>query len=296
MAHPPLEARRSGLAAKGGEARDHLDEATRAAFEPDAKIAVLATVGPQGLPHITLITTLMARDAHHLVWGQFCEGQSKAHVRTHPQVAFAVVNADKQLWWGRARWLEAARNDAWVQAYNQRPIYRYNAYMGVHTAHHMALVDVTGPQPLPLPAMLAGHAAAAVLQLAARPRGPHAVLKPWALRHLRHPATLKFLAWVGADGFPVLAPAVPAFPVGGGRLLIVPSVQRALLAGLKRGTPLAVFGLNEQTESVLVRGTFGGFSGLGPAAVGALDIDWVYNTMPPVHGQIYPPLPVGARA
>ena len=62
------------------------------------------------------------------------------------------------------------------------------------------------------------------------------------------------------------------------------------LEALAPGTRVALFALNLQTESVLLRGDFAGWRGRGPARVGVIDVDWVYNSMPPLAGQIYPPL------
>jgi hypothetical protein len=53
---------------------------------------------------------------------------------------------------------------------------------------------------------------------------------------------------------------------------------------------VAVFGLTLQMEDVLVRGVFAGFGKYRGITLGCMDIDWVYNSMPPVHGQIYPEL------
>jgi hypothetical protein len=44
-------------------------------------------------------------------------------------------------------------------------------------------------------------------------------------------------------------------------------------------------------QSVLVRGAFSGLRGRLPPS-GAVAVDWVYNSMPPGHGQIYPPVPL----
>ncbi len=43
-------------------------------------------------------------------------------------------------------------------------------------------------------------------------------------------------------------------------------------------------------EDVLVRGTFHGFKRFRFMKLGTVDIEWVYNSMPPGHGQIYPPV------
>ena len=50
------------------------------AFEESAKIGLLATVDPQGLPHVSLITSIQAKSPDALMFGQFSEGLSKQHV------------------------------------------------------------------------------------------------------------------------------------------------------------------------------------------------------------------------
>ena len=60
------------------------------------------------------------------------------------------------------------------------------------------------------------------------------------------------------------------------------------------GACLAILGINLKMQSVLVRGTFQGFKKYRLATLGVLDIDWVYNSMPPSHGQIYPEVPMEA--
>jgi hypothetical protein len=41
-------------------------------------------------------------------------------------------------------------------------------------------------------------------------------------------------------------------------------------------------------EDVLIRGTFRGYKRTIGLTLGTIDIEWVYNSMPPAHGQIYP--------
>jgi hypothetical protein len=45
-------------------------------------------------------------------------------------------------------------------------------------------------------------------------------------------------------------------------------------------------------EDVLIRGTFRGFKRHRLITLGTVDIEWVYNSMPPAHGQIYPEVPL----
>jgi hypothetical protein len=41
-------------------------------------------------------------------------------------------------------------------------------------------------------------------------------------------------------------------------------------------------------QSVLIRGRFSGYTRNRLIKTGIVDIDWVYNSMPPKHEQIYP--------
>ncbi len=84
-------------------------------------------------------------------------------------------------------------------------------------------------------------------------------------------------------------------PVGRGTFLLIrdeplplPPLVRSLLR--PAGTPLAVFGMALTMEDVLVRGVYQGIRRLGGVRVGMVEAEWVYNPMPTVPGQIYPPL------
>ena len=82
--------------------------------------------------------------------------------------------------------------------------------------------------------------------------------------------------------------------VGHSRLAFHPGAFSTELSGLEPGMTVAVFGLTMQMEDVLVRGIFNGYHHYRGVKLGTLDIDWVYNSMPPNHGQIYPPVPLEA--
>ena len=51
------------------ETKDALDPKDFAEFESTAKVGLIATVSPDGLPHLTLITTLQAKTPKQLMWG-----------------------------------------------------------------------------------------------------------------------------------------------------------------------------------------------------------------------------------
>jgi len=272
--------------------RHQLEPADVEAFAPDAKVGLLATVTPQGTPHVTLITTLSGQTPDTLMWGQFCEGASKQHVLAEPRVGFLVMTLDRQVWVGRARWQDSAVQGDELDGFNQRPMFRYNAYFGVHTAHRMKLESLRGPEPLAIPSMALGAISANVVGPAVSKRGAPAALRPWAVSLLRGLQTLKFLCWIDGDGYPRLIPAVGAAPSGASRVVVSAAGNRDALLGLEPGCPMALFALNLQMESVLIRGRLGSFRGPYGLELAPLDIEQVYNSMPPKQGLVWPPQPL----
>ena len=148
------------------------------AFEPSAKIGLVATLDPQGLPHVSLITSLQARSPSELMFGQFSEGRSKAHVKADPRVGFLVMNLDKELWRGKARWTGEATSGDDYEMYNRQPMFRYNSYFGIHTVHYLELVEFSGRESLPAAGIAAGAMVTALARRLAAERRAEEILKP----------------------------------------------------------------------------------------------------------------------
>ncbi|MFY9399189.1 MAG: pyridoxamine 5'-phosphate oxidase family protein [Desulfomonilia bacterium] len=261
-------------------------------FEPEAKVGLIATVNPAGLPHLTLITALQAKDPATLVWGQFSEGLSKEHVKNNPRTGFLIMTPSRSLWRGKALWTGAKRTGEDYDMFNEKPMFRYNAYFGIHTVHYMDLVETAGRERLPLAAI----AVSSLLTLAAT-GGANAgsrarVLKPWAEGLFNRLTSLKFLAALDRDGFPRIVPLFQCRAADSTRLIFSPHAYTDELRNLEPGMHTAVFGLTMDMEDVLVRGIFRGFEKRRGIELGIVDIDWVYNSMPPVPGQIYPEIPL----
>ena len=263
-----------------------------ARFERDAKIGLLATVGPQGLPHVSLITSIQAKSGDQLMFGQFCEGLSKTHVKDNPRTGFLVMSPEKELWRGKARWTGEAKSGEDYEMYNRKPMFRYNSYFGIHTVHYLELVEFLGKESLSAARIVVGYLVTTLARRLAAAEPRNAILKPWAERLLGGLGTLKFISYIREDGYPAIVPAVPCQPAGSGRLVFAPAAHRWELAAVPAGATVAVFALNLQMESVLVRGCFTGYRRYMGLKAGAIDINWVYNSMPPMQGPIYPSEPI----
>ena len=260
--------------------------------QPAVKIGLLATVSPEGLPHITLLTTLMACGPARLSFGQFTEGRSMQHVRGNPKAGFLIMGLGRTLWRGRADFTGTANHGPEYDFYNNVPMFRYNAYFGIHTVYYFDLVEHGGKQPLPMNRIVfAALQTLLARSLAFKARGDP-VLNPWTRGFLNKLDNLKFLAYVAADGYPRIIPAIQAQALDARRVIFSTSVYRADLRAIPTGAPLAVFGMALTMEDVLVRGRFLGYHRVAGIRTGTVAVDWVYNPMPPVPGQIYPAVPL----
>lgn len=261
-------------------------------LEPAMKIGLLASVNAEGRPHITLLSSLMASSPNQVVFGQFTEGVSKQHILAHPQVGFLVMSLDRHLWRGQATFTHSARAGKDYDYYNNTPMFRYNAYFGVHTVHYFDLVSHAGREALPMNRIIvAALQSALARRLGSTANGP-VVINGWTRSFLNKLDNLKFLAYVGEDGYPVLIPAIQAQCLDARRILFSTSVYRSELEAIPAGASLAVFGMALTMEDVLLRGTYAGIRQVGPVRAGVVAVDWVYNSMPPVTGQIYPPVEI----
>jgi hypothetical protein len=256
--------------------------------QPAMKVGLLATVSPDGLPHVTLLSSLMACGPAQMCFGQFTEGMSKKYLLKNPKIGFLIMSLDKNLWRGKATFTHAVKDGQEYDFYNNIPMFRYNAYFGVHTVYYLDLVLQTGKTPLPMNSVIF----AAVQTMLARKFGSKpdekVVLNFWTSRFINKIDNLKFLSYVPEDGFPIIIPAIQTQALDASTLLFSTSVFTNELEAIPVGVSLAVFGMALTMEDVLLRGTYKGLRRIGGIKVGVVDVDWVYNPMPPVPGQIYP--------
>ncbi len=257
------------------------------AFEPETKIGILATVTPEGRPHITLITTILAGGADTLIWGQFTQGQSKEHVLNNSKTGFLIMTMDRNIWRGKADWTHALNEGEEYEKMNTLPMWRYNSYFGIHRVHYMDLVETTEKQPLPLAKIVLSTLLTKFSQSGAAAEAEEG-MNSWTKSLFKRLDALKFLSFIGKDGYPVLIPLLQGQTAGSRHIVFHPGVYGDELSNLEAGCDCAVFGMTLDMEDVLVRGTFQGFKRFRGTTLGVVEIDWVYNAMPPLAGQIYP--------
>jgi len=260
-------------------------------LDVELKVGIIGTVNDVGLPHMTMISSLRPYMETGLVWGQFTEGLSKKFIQKNPKAGFLIMSLDRQIWRGKARFTHTANQGPEYENFNKLPMFRYNAYFGIHTVYYLELVELVGRKDLPM-----GRVVAAALQtLFARTlmlKHKSTIINPWIRGLFNKLDNLKFLGYVGDDGFPVVLPAIQAQVLDGDRVIFSLGAYKDELMSIPENTSMAVFGLSFSMEDVLLRGRYSGTSRVGGIECGVVEIDWIYNSMPPVPQQVYPQVDV----
>jgi hypothetical protein len=223
-----------------------------------------------------------------MVFGQFTEGRSKAFIRENPRAGWLVMTLDRQLWRGTADFTHTATQGPEFEMYNNTPMFRYNAYFGVHTVYYLDLVAHTGRQALPMGRVVLAAVQTMLARALSGRRDAAQVLNPWTQALMNKLDNLKFVAYVGADGYPVVIPAIQAQAADAEHILFSTGAYGDELVAISAGATVAVFGMSLQMEDVLLRGEFEGIRRVGGVRCGRVRVDWVYSPMPPKAQQIYP--------
>ena len=258
------------------------------ALEPMMKVGLLATVSEEGLPHLTLISSLRANTSHQVTWGQFTEGLSKKYIRQNPRAGFLAMTLDRQLWRGRATFTHTAQQGPEFEMYNNTPMFRYNAYFGIHTIYYMDLVEQSGQQALPMGKVVLAAVQTLIARTLSRKDGAKHVLNLWTQALMNKLDNLKFLAYLDDDGYPWIIPVIQAQAADAEHIVFSTGAYSDDLVRIPPHAPVAIFCMSLDMETVLMRGEYQGIGRVGGARSGSIQVKWVYNPMPPKPQQIYP--------
>lgn len=257
-------------------------------FLPTAKVGLIATVNEEGLPHITMITSMQAANPEVLLVGEFFRGRSKKHVLNNHKIGFLVMSMSRKLWIGNATWTHAKKDGPEYEIMNQIPMFRYNTYFGIETVHYFDLLGFKGPDALPMGQFVLEVLKSKMVKKAFKTGNPSQILKPFVVDIINQLTSFTFLSYIQKDGYPVLIPILQCQAADSRRLVFSKGMFQDELNDIPDGTKVAAFTMNFNMESILVRGIYHASNKSTVGNVATIDIDWVYNSMPPALGQLYP--------
>lgn len=257
---------------------NRIDDASIQMMDCDSKVGVLATEDESGYPHLSFISSIQALGDSALTFGQFSAGLSKRFIMDRPRVGFLVLSADKKYLSGNATFTHSANTGKEFDLYNNKPLFRYNSYMGFYRIYYLNLERISAPKPLPMGAIVLGAILSRVKALFVRKSEKYAL--PFVGQQLFSQLdSLKFLCYYDTSGEAVLLPVVQATSAGSDRIALTGIPFGNALAQIPDGAKAAILCLNLKMESVLVKGRY---------HKGTLEIERVYNSMPPKMEYVYP--------
>lgn len=257
---------------------DKIPDASIEMMDCDSKVGVLATEDENGYPHLSFISSIQALGDQALTFGQFSAGLSKRFLMDRPRAGFLVLSADKRYLSGNAVYTHSANTGKEYDLYNNKPLFRYNSYMGFYRVFYLNLERISALKPLPMASIVLGAILSRVKALFVRKSEKHAL--PMVGQQLFSELdSLKFLCYYDSKGDARLFPVVQATSAGSDRIVLVGVPFGGLLHEIPEGAKASILCLNLKMESVLVKGRYG---------KGILEIERVYNSMPPKMEYVYP--------
>lgn len=262
-----------------------INEQDRAKMCAESKIGLLATIDETGSPHLTFISSIQPHGTEELIAGQFCSGLSKKFITERSKVGFLIFSPDMEIWRGRAEYERSAESGPEFEMYNKRPLFRYNSYFGIGIVHYFRLINISARENLTMSKIIAGAIKTRLIRPFVRAD------KKMALNELSRQMFgqidgLKFISYIDSEGYPSVVPVIQAANAGRDRIVFALNPYRKELMKIPDSAKVAVLFVNLKMESVLVKGLFRCSEGVLPH--GLVEIDRVYNSMPPQPQYIYP--------
>ena len=257
---------------------DRIDEKAIDMMDCDSKVGVLATQDESGYPHLSFISSIQALDESALTFGQFSAGLSKRFILDRPHVGFLVLSADKKYLSGRAVYTHSANTGKEYDLYNNKPLFRYNSYMGFYRIFYLNLERISAIRPLPMGAIVLGAILSRIKAFFVK-KDEKKALPLVGQQLFSQLDSLKFLCYYDEKGDAQMFPVVQATSASSDRIALCGIPFGSELRKIPAGAKVSILCLNLKMESVLVKGRY---------AKGILEIERVYNSMPPKMEYVYP--------
>jgi len=270
--------------------KDAFDAAVAGKLDNDNKIGLLAMMGEDGYPHVVFINTLMALNEKTLAWGQFIQGVSKRLLPKQKKAAFLAVTQDMDVIRGKAVYNHEETSGDVFERFNMKPLFRYNSYFGIEKAHLMDLKYILEMEKLKMAEIVSGALASRLAAAGVKSSNDAMNRKTRSL--FAQLDGLKFVSYQDDDGFPWIVPCIQAAPVGNGSIVFSMRPYGKELERIPKDARVSVYFANMQLQNVMVKGIFRGVERHCGVKSGVVDIEMVYNPMPPASGYIYPREPI----
>ncbi len=250
----------------------------------DSKIGLVATIDPEGYPHVTFLSSIQPLGEDMMTFGQFTEGLSKQFMTERTRAGFLIFTPALEYWTGAMDYEKTEISGPEFDIYNKKPLFRYNSYFGIGKVHYFKLKDLSPKSTVTMLKIVGGALKTRAKALAQKESGKE-ILNPIAKGMLNEIDGLKFISYVDNDGYPRLVPIIQAAPAGTDRI-VFDGAKKDAAASLPEGKA-SIFFTSLKMESLLAKGSF-----RRKGNMGIFDIEKLYNPMQPLPKYIYPAEPI----
>jgi hypothetical protein len=263
-------------------------------------LKLITTVDPRGWPHITMISFSKAKTSvsaentsQEVVWGQFTEGNSKKNVFNNPKQGVFFMNADMPFKFlqVKADFKNVKIGGEDCEYFSRLPLLRYLTYTNVWRTFHNSIKSASPVRSLGLVGIIKGVIANIFGKGGAKVKNPEEKLTDFGFDLFNGPFNPKFISYIDNDGYPIVIPCFQIRAPDRSRLTFTLSQFKEELEDIPVNAHVSVFGVvaaNLELVNQMVNGRFTGFV----KSRGIIEIDEIYNSMPPLAGVIYPKLQV----
>jgi hypothetical protein len=177
----------------------------------------LATRSPDGTPNVVPVVSLQPADDQPdvLFFGNFLLRKSIGNLEQDPRVGVMVITPELEGWVLTGDFLEFQRTGSYVDRQMSGSLLRYNAYTGIRNAGLIRIREIRGNFRISRMRVLADYLLAMLVPAPTADADSRMTRLPLPVREVFGRMTaVKVLAWIDADGYPLVIPSLSLRPAG----------------------------------------------------------------------------------
>lgn len=269
-----------------------VDETAINFTKPEIMAKFVATIDEEGYPHLSFITSNTIIAPTQLKWGEFTKGHSKDYVQVRPKQGILYMTAEPPFRFLQIKALldRISLEGKDAEDFNRMHLFRYNTYMRIYRVFFNNIIHARPIRDIPLLEIVKGTVSM-IGNKVGRTGIFESRLSKLGQRLYTGPLFPKFISYLDNDGFPLIIPCFQARAIEGKRIVFSLAQFKEDLLQIPKGAKVSMLALDFETVTQMVKGIFIGFKN----RFGIVEIERVYNSMPPKTGYIYPKLEVHSK-
>lgn len=252
-----------------------------------------ATRSNDGVPNVVPLLSTTLADEHTLIFVRMMIWKTAQNLLANGRITINVMGPGLNSWLILGEFVEFVRQGPYLDYFNRKAMFRYNAYSGAGEVGVIRVKETRGPVPIGLVTALFYNLLREPPRPAGHPGGASEVMPaPVREKFSRRLLALKHLGFVEDDGTPVAVPCLELYARSAEQLVFLPPKGKAHpLSRLCPGMKVAASVFTLAPVAFQVKGVFVAEEvNAGGQRQGVIQVQESYTAAPPVPGRrIFPP-------